>query len=36
MGICPTVRDSAKNPNCHPQGGSEGSQPICYDAPRTS
>lgn len=36
MGICPTVHDSALNPNYQLHGGGEGSQPIFYDAPRTS
>lgn len=35
MGIRPTVRGSAMNPNDHPHGGGEGRQPIGYDAPRT-
>ena len=35
MGIRPTVRGSAMNPNDHPHGGGEGRQPIGRDAPRT-
>ncbi len=35
MGIKPTVRGSAMNPNDHPHGGGEGRQSIGYDAPRT-
>lgn len=35
MGIRPTVRGSAMNPNDHPHGGGEGRQPIGKDAPRT-
>lgn len=35
MGIRPTVRGSAMNPNDHPHGGGEGRQSIGYDAPRT-
>ncbi len=35
MGIRPTVRGSAMNPNDHPQGGGEGRQPIGKDAPRS-
>ena len=35
MGIRPTVRGSAMNPNDHPHGGGEGRQPVGYDAPRT-
>ena len=35
MGIKPTVRGSAMNPNDHPHGGGEGKAPVGYDAPRT-
>ena len=35
MGIRPTVRGSAMNPNDHPHGGGEGRQPIGKDAPRS-
>ncbi|MDR0545526.1 MAG: 50S ribosomal protein L2 [Mycoplasmataceae bacterium] len=35
LGIRPTVRGSAMNPNDHPHGGGEGRQPVGYDAPRT-
>ncbi|MBQ6280247.1 MAG: 50S ribosomal protein L2 [Mycoplasma sp.] len=35
MGVRPTVRGSAMNPNDHPHGGGEGRQPVGYDAPRT-
>lgn len=35
MGIRPTVRGSAMNPNDHPHGGGEGRQSVGYDAPRT-
>ncbi len=35
MGIRPTVRGSAMNPNDHPHGGGEGRQPVGKDAPRT-
>lgn len=35
MGVRPTVRGSAMNPNDHPHGGGEGRQPIGMDAPRT-
>ena len=35
LGIRPTVRGSAMNPNDHPHGGGEGRQPIGKDAPRT-
>lgn len=35
MGVRPTVRGSAMNPNDHPHGGGEGRQPIGKDAPRT-
>lgn len=35
MGIRPTVRGSAMNPNDHPHGGGEGRSPVGMDAPRT-
>ncbi len=35
LGIRPTVRGSAMNPNDHPHGGGEGRSPIGMDAPRT-
>lgn len=35
MGIRPTVRGSAMNPNDHPHGGGEGRCPVGKDAPRT-
>lgn len=35
MGIRPTVRGSAMNPNDHPHGGGEGRTPVGKDAPRT-
>lgn len=35
LGVRPTVRGSAMNPNDHPHGGGEGRQPIGKDAPRT-
>ena len=35
LGIRPTVRGSAMNPNDHPHGGGEGKCPIGRDAPRT-
>ncbi len=35
LGVRPTVRGSAMNPNDHPHGGGEGRQSIGYDAPRT-
>lgn len=35
LGIRPTVRGSAMNPNDHPHGGGEGRQPIGKDAPRS-
>lgn len=35
MGIRPTVRGSAMNPNDHPHGGGEGKCPVGRDAPRT-
>lgn len=35
MGIRPTVRGSAMNPNDHPHGGGEGRSPVGNDAPRT-
>jgi large subunit ribosomal protein L2 len=35
LGVRPTVRGSAMNPNDHPHGGGEGRQPVGYDAPRT-
>lgn len=35
LGIRPTVRGSAMNPNDHPHGGGEGRQPVGKDAPRT-
>ena len=35
LGIRPTVRGSAMNPNDHPHGGGEGRQPVGRDAPRT-
>lgn len=35
MGIRPTVRGSAMNPNDHPHGGGEGRQPIGRKAPMT-
>ncbi len=35
MGIRPTVRGKAMNPNDHPHGGGEGSNPIGMKAPKT-
>ncbi|MCA9969741.1 MAG: 50S ribosomal protein L2 [Anaerolineales bacterium] len=35
MGIRPTVRGSAMNPNDHPHGGGEGRSPIGMSAPKT-
>ncbi len=35
MGIRPTVRGSAMNPNDHPHGGGEGNQPIGLKHPKT-
>ena len=35
MGIRPTVRGSAMNPNDHPHGGGEGRQPIGMPSPKT-
>ena len=35
LGIRPTVRGSAMNPNDHPHGGGEGKCPVGRDAPRT-
>jgi large subunit ribosomal protein L2 len=35
LGIRPTVRGSAMNPNDHPHGGGEGKSPIGRSAPRT-
>lgn len=35
MGVRPTVRGSAMNPNDHPHGGGEGRSPVGMDAPRT-
>lgn len=35
LGVRPTVRGSAMNPNDHPHGGGEGRQPIGKDAPRS-
>ncbi|MBN2555792.1 MAG: 50S ribosomal protein L2 [Anaerolineales bacterium] len=35
MGIRPTVRGSAKNPNDHPHGGGEGRQPIGLPGPKS-
>ena len=35
MGVRPTVRGSAMNPNDHPHGGGEGKCPVGRDAPRT-
>ena len=35
MGIRPTVRGSAMNPNDHPHGGGEGHQPIGRKSPMT-
>jgi large subunit ribosomal protein L2 len=35
LGIRPTVRGSAMNPNDHPHGGGEGKCPIGHDAPRS-
>ena len=35
LGIRPTVRGSAMNPNDHPHGGGEGRQSIGKDAPRS-
>lgn len=35
MGIRPTVRGKAMNPNDHPHGGGEGNQPIGLPQPRT-
>ena len=35
MGVRPTVRGSAMNPNDHPHGGGEGKQPIGHPSPLT-
>ena len=35
LGIKPTVRGKAMNPNDHPHGGGEGNQPIGLKAPKT-
>lgn len=35
LGVRPTVRGSAMNPNDHPHGGGEGKCPVGRDAPRT-
>ncbi len=35
MGVRPTVRGTAMNPNDHPHGGGEGKCPVGKDAPRT-
>ena len=35
LGIRPTVRGSAMNPNDHPHGGGEGKSPVGHDAPRS-
>jgi large subunit ribosomal protein L2 len=35
MGIRPTVRGSAMNPNDHPHGGGEGRSPIGMPGPKT-
>ncbi|EDU19055.1 ribosomal protein L2 [Ureaplasma parvum serovar 6 str. ATCC 27818] len=35
LGVRPTVRGSAMNPNDHPHGGGEGRSPVGMDAPRT-
>jgi large subunit ribosomal protein L2 len=35
LGIRPTVRGSAMNPNDHPHGGGEGRQPIGMPSPKT-
>jgi large subunit ribosomal protein L2 len=35
MGIRPTVRGSAMNPNDHPHGGGEGKAPVGRKAPLT-
>jgi large subunit ribosomal protein L2 len=35
MGIRPTVRGSAMNPNDHPHGGGEGRQPIGMPSPKS-
>jgi len=35
MGIRPTVRGTAMNPNDHPHGGGEGNQPIGLKHPKT-
>jgi len=35
LGVRPTVRGSAMNPNDHPHGGGEGKCPVGKDAPRT-
>lgn len=35
LGIRPTVRGSAMNPNDHPHGGGSGRCPVGHDAPRT-
>ncbi|PIR94959.1 50S ribosomal protein L2 [Candidatus Falkowbacteria bacterium CG10_big_fil_rev_8_21_14_0_10_37_6] len=35
LGIKPTVRGTAMNPNDHPHGGGEGNQPIGLKAPKT-
>ena len=35
LGIRPTVRGSAMNPNDHPHGGGEGKCPVGRDAPRS-
>jgi large subunit ribosomal protein L2 len=35
LGVRPTVRGSAMNPNDHPHGGGEGKCPVGRDAPRS-
>jgi len=35
MGIRPTVRGSAMNPNDHPHGGGEGRSPVGMPGPKT-
>ncbi|MFA6861052.1 MAG: 50S ribosomal protein L2 [Bacilli bacterium] len=35
LGVRPTVRGAAMNPNDHPHGGGEGKCPVGHDAPRS-
>ncbi len=35
LGIRPTVRGTAQDPNSHPHGGGEGRSPVCMPGPKT-